>query len=138
QRPVGRKARARHPNERYASCTEFGDALAGAFGRPFIRKSGKVPVPPPRLLPDEGPLSLGQGSKDTDSKIVGTVRSEAPRKPTPSDPKGNAIPPLKGGSGTVIDRPRPLRKAPPAPASKKLLAGLGIAALVAALGGILY
>jgi hypothetical protein len=44
---------------------------------------------------------------------------------------------LKGGSGSIAEPPR-LKKPVPAPVSKKLLAGLGVAALVLAFGAVIY
>jgi serine/threonine protein kinase len=69
---VLRRALARDPQERHPSCLAFAEDLADALGRPIHRKSGAVPAPRPRLLPD----SSAATAADT-SQIQATIRAPA-------------------------------------------------------------
>src|SRR5262249_29945135 len=76
ERQVLARAMAGMPAERYPSCSEFIEELARAHGRSFLRKSGKVPVPVPRIAPSsEDPRTLGSGTGSVAGSVATPTRT---------------------------------------------------------------
>jgi serine/threonine protein kinase len=125
-RPAVGRALAKRPEERFASCREFLDALARATGPP----TGLAPGPseptdttpaPPRSVEFGGPPTPGPACADEPTQWTGPARPAVPR---PSSKRFGRTGPVPSASGQAPRPPTPVT--PPGVQLRKILSVLPV------------